>query len=58
MSIITENQQADLTDLARAHNTFTAADELGADAATEAPATTPLCVGVIIGVGATLAAGC
>ncbi|MGO2054057.1 LxmA leader domain family RiPP [Glutamicibacter sp. 363] len=48
--------QANLTDLAQAHNTFTTAGELGADAATEAPATSPLCVGIII--GATLGAGC
>ena len=48
--------QANLTDLARAHSTFAAADELGGDAATEAPATSPLCIGIIV--GATLGAGC
>ncbi|WP_197412892.1 hypothetical protein [Arthrobacter sp. EpRS71] len=48
--------QADLTDLARAHSTFAAAEELGGDAATEAPATSPLCIGIIV--GATLGAGC
>lgn len=53
---ITDIQQADLTDLARAHSTFAAADELGADAATDAPATSPFCAGVII--GATLTIGC
>ncbi|QIZ97175.1 hypothetical protein [Leifsonia sp. PS1209] len=47
---------ADLTDLAAAHNAFATAGELGADAATDAPATTPFCVGIII--GATLTAGC
>ncbi|WP_420179985.1 hypothetical protein [Paenarthrobacter sp. TA1.8] len=53
---ITDISQADLTDLARAHSTFTAADELGGDAATDAPATSPFCAGVII--GATLTMGC
>ena len=50
-----ENTTA-LTNLAAAHTTFTTPSELGADAATEAPATSPLCVGIII--GATLGAGC
>ncbi|WP_181150407.1 MULTISPECIES: hypothetical protein [unclassified Arthrobacter] len=48
--------QANLTDLAQAHNTFATAGELGADAATEAPATSPFCAGVLI--GATLTMGC
>ncbi|WP_181067805.1 hypothetical protein [Rathayibacter sp. AY1C2] len=58
MSTITAQtvQSADLADLATAHDTFTAADEIGTDAASEAPATTPFCAGVIIGV--TLTAGC
>lgn len=55
-NIITDIQRANLTDLARGHSTFAAADELGADAATEAPATSPFCIGIIV--GATLGAGC
>ena len=45
-----------LSDLAQAHTAYAAPIELGADAAAEAPATSPLCVGIII--GATLGAGC
>ncbi|WP_181027122.1 MULTISPECIES: hypothetical protein [unclassified Rathayibacter] len=55
-TISTDAQSADLTALAGAHDTFATVDELGSDAATEAPATTPLCVGIIV--GATLGAGC
>ena len=50
-----ENTTA-LTNLAAAHTTFTTPSELGADAATEAPATSPFCAGVLI--GATLTMGC
>jgi len=56
MNTNTATPQADLTELAGAHNTFATAGELGADAATEAPATSPFCVGVLI--GATLTMGC
>ncbi|WP_022874555.1 hypothetical protein [Glutamicibacter mishrai] len=45
-----------LTDLAQAHTIYAAPDELGADAAAEAPATSPLCIGIIV--GATLGTGC
>ncbi|WP_200831945.1 hypothetical protein [Glutamicibacter sp. JC586] len=45
-----------LSDLAQAHTAYAAPIELGADAAAEAPATSPFCVGVLI--GATLTAGC
>lgn len=48
--------QAGLAELAGAHTTFTASSELGADASTEAPATSPFCAGVLI--GATLTIGC
>lgn len=50
-----ENTTA-LNTLAAAHTTFAAPGELGADAATEAPATSPFCAGVLI--GATLTMGC
>ncbi|UXN32477.1 hypothetical protein [Glutamicibacter sp. M10] len=52
---IVENNSA-LTDLAQAHTAYAAPSELGADAAAEAPATSPLCIGIIV--GATLGAGC
>lgn len=55
-TISTDAQPADLSVLAAAHDTFTSADEIGTDAATEAPATTPVCIGIIV--GATLGAGC
>ena len=45
-----------LTDLAQAHTIYAAPSELGADAAAEAPATSPFCAGVLI--GATLTVGC
>lgn len=45
-----------LTDLAQAHTIYAAPDELGADAAADAPATSPLCIGIIV--GATLGTGC
>ena len=45
-----------LTDLAQAHTIYAAPYELGADAAAEAPATSPLCIGIIV--GATLGTGC
>ena len=52
---IFENNSA-LTDLAQAHTAYAAPSELGADAAAEAPATSPFCAGVLI--GATLTVGC
>lgn len=50
---------AELNSLAEAHMTFVSPEELGADAAAEAPATTPTCFwgGVTIG-AATVSAGC
>ncbi|WP_349930894.1 hypothetical protein ABNP34_15860 [Glutamicibacter mishrai] len=52
---IVENNST-LTDLAQAHTAYAAPSELGADAAAEAPATSPFCAGVLI--GATLTVGC
>ncbi|MDY6052398.1 MAG: hypothetical protein SPI83_08385 [Rothia sp. (in: high G+C Gram-positive bacteria)] len=49
-------QNANLVELADAHTVFAASAELGADAASDAPATTPFCAGVVIGL--TLTAGC
>ena len=45
-----------LVELDEAHDTFTSPEEIGGDAATDAPATSPFCVGVLI--GATLTTGC
>ncbi|MFV0374546.1 LxmA leader domain family RiPP [Microbacterium sp.] len=53
---IADVQAQSLAQLAEGHETFTTADEIGADASSEAPATSPFCVGVIV--GATLGAGC
>ncbi|GAB3620565.1 LxmA leader domain family RiPP [Glutamicibacter sp. PS] len=53
---LNESNVQGLNDLAAGHDAFTSAAEIGADAATEAPATSPLCVGIIV--GATLGAGC
>ncbi|MEX3631712.1 MULTISPECIES: LxmA leader domain family RiPP [Rothia] len=50
-------QNVNLMELADAHTAFTTSAELGADAASEAPATSPLCVTIFIG-GVTLGAGC
>ncbi|MDY6052399.1 MAG: hypothetical protein SPI83_08390 [Rothia sp. (in: high G+C Gram-positive bacteria)] len=49
-------QNANLMELADAHTAFVTSAELGADAASEAPATSPVCVGIIV--GATLGTGC
>lgn len=49
-------QNVNLVELADAHTAFATSAELGADAATDAPATTPFCTGVLI--GATLTVGC
>ncbi|GAA1408547.1 hypothetical protein GCM10009614_11930 [Glutamicibacter uratoxydans] len=50
------NNSTALTELAASHSTYAAPAEIGNDAAAEAPATTPLCVGIIV--GATLGLGC
>lgn len=50
-------QNVHLMELADAHTAFTTSAELGADAASEAPATSPLCVTIFIS-GVTLGAGC
>ncbi|GAB3536474.1 hypothetical protein GCM10027403_17340 [Arthrobacter tecti] len=50
------SNSAALADLAEGHDTFTTVDEIGGDAATDAPATSPFCAGVLI--GATLTVGC
>ncbi|GAB3536472.1 hypothetical protein GCM10027403_17330 [Arthrobacter tecti] len=52
----TDVRAHNLNDLAEGHDTFTTVDEIGGDAATDAPATSPFCVGIIV--GATLGAGC
>lgn len=52
----TEIQAGALTELAEGHDAFTTVDEIGADAAGEAPATSTLCIGIIV--GATYGAGC
>lgn len=49
-------QNVNLVELAGAHTMFATSAELGSDAATDAPATTPFCAGVAI--GATLTMGC
>ncbi len=56
MTIAHITEPAQLADLTASHDTFAAPEELGTDAATEAPASTPFCVGIIV--GATLGAGC
>ncbi|GAB3620563.1 hypothetical protein GCM10027417_18240 [Glutamicibacter endophyticus] len=52
----TQITAAGLSELAAGHDTYTTAAEIGGEAATESPATSPFCVGVIV--GATLGAGC
>ncbi|GAB3620564.1 LxmA leader domain family RiPP [Glutamicibacter sp. PS] len=51
-----QNPSAGLSELAAGHDTYTTAAEIGGEAATEAPATSPFCAGVVI--GATLTVGC
>ena len=47
-----------LSTLADGHAAFTTAEEIGADAATDAPATSPICFGIGVAVGTTIAKGC
>ncbi len=56
MTIAHITEPAQLADLTASHDTFAAPEELGTDAATEAPATTPFCAGVAVGL--TLTLGC
>ncbi|GAB3620562.1 hypothetical protein GCM10027417_18230 [Glutamicibacter endophyticus] len=56
MTTNTPATTASLSELAAGHDTFTTAAEIGGEAATEAPATSPFCAGVVI--GATLTVGC
>lgn len=56
MSNITATNASPLADLTAGHSTFTNPEEIGSDAATEAPATSPFCAGVVVGL--TLTLGC
>lgn len=49
-------QNVNLMELADAHTAFATSAELGSDAASDAPATSPFCAGVVIGL--TLTTGC
>lgn len=48
--------EAHLSELATGHDVFATPDELGGEAATDAPATSPFCGGVLVGL--TLTVGC
>lgn len=56
MTTINAAQTLDLNELAAGHDAFATPAEFGGEAATDAPASSPFCVGIIV--GATLGAGC